>query len=213
MGIGENLTGGIVGSEEEGLEGGGGSGMARREGRGAIWTRLSSDLGKVILTVFLGLAFGVITYLIDGSKKRAMEYLTAYVVELSLSVDNLFVFLLIFNFFQVPREAQEPVLFWGILGAMVFRGGMIVIGEKLTTRFLPAQVFFAGVLIYSAAKIAFESDDAEEDLSNNKIVKYAPCQLRPTVPRRGVWGPVATKLCLLTFYILVCPCATVSSLP
>uniref|UniRef100_A0A7S3ABX2 Uncharacterized protein n=1 Tax=Rhodosorus marinus TaxID=101924 RepID=A0A7S3ABX2_9RHOD len=138
------------------------------------WTAkaLSRDLLKVVATVCLGLSFAGGVYLVDGKADRCIEYLTGYVVELSLSVDNLFVFLLIFNYFHVPREAQEPVLFWGILGAMIFRGLMIFIGGKLTERFRLAQLGFAAILLYSAIKLLIEGEE-NEDLSDNRIIKFA----------------------------------------
>ncbi|KAJ8904725.1 hypothetical protein NDN08_001243 [Rhodosorus marinus] len=132
----------------------------------------SRDLVKVLATVLLGLSFAGGVYLVDGKADRCIEYLTGYVVELSLSVDNLFVFLLIFNYFHVPREAQEPVLFWGILGAMIFRGLMIFVGGKLTERFRLAQLGFAAILLYSAIKLLVEGEE-DEDLSNNRIIKFA----------------------------------------
>jgi tellurite resistance protein TerC len=105
-------------------------------------------------------------------RRRALEFVTGYIVEYSLSVDNLFVFLLVFRFFKVPREAQEAVLFWGILGAMVLRGVMIVLGKALTLRFAWVTFGFAALLLYSAGKLLWgEEDDDGDDLENNKIVR------------------------------------------
>lgn len=106
-------------------------------------------------------------------KERGYEFLTAYIVEYSLSVDNLFVFLLIFKYFNVPREAQETVLFWGIVGAMVLRGVMIVLGKALVERFEFVSFGFAALLIYSAVKLLIEDDDDDENLDDNRIVRFA----------------------------------------
>lgn len=106
--------------------------------------------------------------------ESAVEFVTAYIVEYSLSVDNLFVFLLIFKFFQVPRKAQLRVLTYGIGGAVVMRGVMITLGEALTKRFEFVSIGFAGLLLFSAAKLLFEGDDdEEEDLEKNSIVKFS----------------------------------------
>ncbi len=105
---------------------------------------------------------------------EALEFVTAYVVEYSLSVDNLFVFLLIFGYFNVPDTSQKRVLTWGILGAMVMRGAMILTGTELTRRFKAVTLMFAGLLLFSAFKLLLDGDDDDgEDLSNNGIVKFA----------------------------------------
>lgn len=105
---------------------------------------------------------------------EALEFVTAYVVEYSLSVDNLFVFLLIFGYFNVPDDSQKRVLTWGILGAMVMRGAMIIAGAELTRRFEGVTLVFAGLLLVSAFKLLVDGDDDEgEDLSNNGVVKFA----------------------------------------
>lgn len=105
---------------------------------------------------------------------EALEFVTAYVVEYSLSVDNLFVFLLIFGYFNVPDQSQKRVLTWGILGAMVMRGAMIIAGTELTRRFELVTLVFAALLMFSAFKLLVDGDDDDgEDLSNNGIVKFA----------------------------------------
>lgn len=132
----------------------------------------AEDLVKTL--AFVGLA-GVVAagFGYFEGVQRALEFVTGYIVEYSLSVDNLFVFLLIFEFFKVPRDSQERVLSYGILGAIVFRGIMIVLGETLTHRFKPVSVGFAAILLYSAAKLLFEDNDEEEDLEQNSIVRFA----------------------------------------
>jgi len=115
------------------------------------------------LWISLGLAFSLVIYKLyamglagDGTlapRVAAFQYLTAYVVEESLSVDNLFVFALIFSRFSVPLELQHPVLFWGILGALILRGIMIGVGAVLLSRFSWMTYIFGGFLIFTAARL------------------------------------------------------------
>src|SRR5947207_13900891 len=84
--------------------------------------------------IALAAVFAVIVYFWHG-RGSALEFVTGYVIELSLSVDNLFVFLLIFRYFQVPKVHQHKVLFWGILGALVMRAILMVAGVGLITQF------------------------------------------------------------------------------
>lgn len=131
------------------------------------------DLIKTLAWIFLACIAAAVVALLNG-KVRAIEFVTGYIVEYSLSVDNLFVFLLIFKYFKVPREAQEKVLFWGILGAMVLRGVMIVLGRALTQRFVWVTLGFAALLIYSAVRLLLENDDDDdENLDNNRIVRFS----------------------------------------
>lgn len=104
--------------------------------------------------------------------ERGLEFVAAYVVEYSLSVDNLLVFLLLFQHFQVPRRLQARVLKWGIIGAMSLRGVMIVAGEALTRRFRWVSLLFGGILLVSAAKMLFSSGGEEEDVANNATVRF-----------------------------------------
>jgi tellurite resistance protein TerC len=83
----------------------------------------------------------------------ALQFVTGYVIELSLSVDNLFVFLVIFRYFKVPGEHQHKVLFWGIFGALVMRGAFIVAGVGLITRFHWITYAFGALLVYSGVKL------------------------------------------------------------
>jgi tellurite resistance protein TerC len=89
-----------------------------------------------------------------------VEFTTAWLLEKSLSVDNLFVFALIFGYFKVPREYQHRVLFLGVLGALVFRGVMLAAGVAVVTKFTAVLFAFAAVLLYSAWKLLKDDDDA-----------------------------------------------------
>ena len=102
--------------------------------------------------ITLAAAFAVLVFAWQGHV-RALEFVTGYVVELSLSVDNLFLFLVIFRYFKVPGEQQHKVLFWGILGALVMRGVFILTGVSLIRRFNWIIYAFGALLVYSGLKL------------------------------------------------------------
>ncbi|REF00695.1 TerC family protein [Thermomonospora umbrina] len=128
------------------------------------------------LWVGLALVFGAVVFVVLGSGP-ATEYTTAWLLEKSLSVDNLFVFALIFGYFKVPREYQHRVLFFGIVGALVFRGIFLALGVAVVSRFTAVMFVFAAVLFYSAYKILKQEDD---DFDPGKSV--AVRLLRKVVP-------------------------------
>jgi TerC family integral membrane protein len=94
-----------------------------------------------------------VTVLFWHGRREALEFVTGYVVELSLSVDNLFVFLMIFRYFKVPGDQQHKVLFWGIVGALVLRGLFILVGVNLIQRFHWVTYIFGALLVYSGFKL------------------------------------------------------------
>ena len=102
-----------------------------------------------------------------------MEFFAGYLVEQSLSVDNLFVFILLFEYFRVPASMQEKALRWGIIGALLMRGVMILVGVELVQRFRVVTLLFAGVLLASAAKLLTEGDHDEEEMGNNSLVRLS----------------------------------------
>lgn len=108
-------------------------------------------------------------YLEDGHQK-AIEFLTGYIIEKSLSVDNLFVFLMIFSVMNVKAEHQPHILKWGILGAIFFRIIFILAGVALINIFHPIIYVFGALLIYAAYKMAFGSDE-KIDVENNWLIK------------------------------------------
>ncbi len=107
--------------------------------------------------VFLAMIFNVIIYLWRG-EQVAMQFLTGYVIEKSLSVDNIFVFLIIFSYFKVPAKYQHEVLFWGILGALVMRIIFIMLGVALIHKFHWMIYVFGGFLIFTGIKMALEKE-------------------------------------------------------
>jgi tellurite resistance protein TerC len=119
--------------------------------------------------VTLAMIFAYIVFRYQGSQ-RGLEFLTGYLIELSLSVDNLFVFILIFSFFQVPSKYQHRVLFWGVLGALCMRLTMIFVGAALLNRFHWIIYIFGAFLIYTGFKM-FKQEEADIRPDENPIVK------------------------------------------
>jgi tellurite resistance protein TerC len=119
--------------------------------------------------ISLALLFDLGVYLLVGHEK-ALNFLTSYLVEESLSVDNLFVFLLIFTYFGVPQADRHHVLFWGILGAIVMRGIFIVTGLTLLAKLYWISYIFGLFLIYTAVRLAFRKD-TEVQPEKNPVLK------------------------------------------
>ena len=130
---------------------------------------LREALGWGAMWIGLAGAFAGVIYFWQGHQ-TALEFVTGYVVELSLSVDNLFVFLLIFRYFAVPEEQQYRVLFWGILGALAMRGIFIGAGVGLIHRFHWIFYVFGILLIYSGVRLSL-SGGHQIDPSKNPIVR------------------------------------------
>src|SRR5688572_16265191 len=102
--------------------------------------------------VTLAMIFAGLVFRYQGSQ-RGFEFLTGYLIELSLSVDNLFVFLLVFSYFKVPGKFQHRVLFWGVMGALIMRLTMIFVGAALIERFHWIIYIFGAFLIYTGIKM------------------------------------------------------------
>jgi tellurite resistance protein TerC len=119
--------------------------------------------------IALAAGFAVLVYFWHG-RTSALEFVTGYVIELSLSVDNLFVFLLIFRFFRVPSVHQHKVLFWGILGALIMRGVFILAGVGLMRRFHWIVYVFGALLVYSGIKLFFQ-EETEIHPEKNPVLK------------------------------------------
>jgi tellurite resistance protein TerC len=122
-----------------------------------------------ITWIALAAAFAVLVYHWHG-RHTAMEFVTGYLVELSLSVDNLFIFLLIFRYFRVPANHQHKVLFWGILGALVMRAVFIVIGIELIRAFHWITYLFGAFLVYSGIKL-FREEGAGIEPEKNPVLR------------------------------------------
>jgi tellurite resistance protein TerC len=127
-------------------------------------------LYQSIFWVMISTLFGFFIYKYDGAD-HAVEYFSAYLTEYALSVDNIFVILLILKYFQVKEEYYHKTLFWGILGAIVFRGIFIFVGALLIHKFHWILYIFGVFLIYSGIRIYFEDGDEKIEPEKNPIMK------------------------------------------
>ncbi len=139
----------------------------------------SESLRLAGIYISIALLFGVWLWWELGADD-GMDYFTAYLIELSLSVDNLFVMSLIFTYYGVPREYQHRVLFWGIIGVIVMRGIMIGIGAALVHNFDWVLLIFAGFLIFTGAKMMVAKDDEEAGIEDSRFIKFIQKHLKVT---------------------------------
>jgi tellurite resistance protein TerC len=119
--------------------------------------------------IVVALLFNAGVWVLEGPQ-RGMEWLTAYLVEKALSVDNLFVFLVIFTYFGVPGHLQPRVLLWGVLGAVVMRATLIVAGVTLVHLFHWILYFFGALLVYTGWRLLRHRDDEPVDPSRNRVL-------------------------------------------
>ena len=134
---------------------------------------ISEAMKMTVVWVIVSLVFcaGIYLFYPGDSHEMAMEFLAGYLIEKSLSMDNLFVFLMLFSFFGVERKYQHEVLFWGILGALVLRSIFIFAGTALIVRFEWILGIFGLFLIYTGIKMFGHNDEEQVDPSKNIFVK------------------------------------------
>jgi tellurite resistance protein TerC len=120
--------------------------------------------------IALSLLFNIGVYFWLGHES-ALQFLTGYLIEKSLSIDNLFVFLLLFSYFKVPAKYQHKVLFLGILGALIMRGVLIILGAALITRFHWILYIFGLFLVITGVKMAFQEEKKELHPERNIVVR------------------------------------------
>jgi tellurite resistance protein TerC len=179
----------------------------------AVWNRSGRVIpfrqALVSSALWIALALGFAVFIRFWlSPTKSLEFITGYLVEEALSVDNLFVFLLLFSYFKVPPEQERTVLFWGIIGALIMRGAFIVAGVALVHRFHWILYLFGAFLIYSGFKLMSEGEGAEIDPSRNLVLKLARKFLPVTdhyegkkflVRREGRW--LATPLLIVLLVV------------
>jgi tellurite resistance protein TerC len=135
---------------------------------------------RTLIWIALSLLFNLLVWKIHGPEK-GLEFLTGYVIEYSLSVDNIFIFVVIFQYFQVPGMAQHRALVWGIVGALVLRGIMIFIGIQLVNRFEFILYIFGAVLLVSAWRMFFVEREPQ-DFGQSWIMRVCQKAVFPVTP-------------------------------
>ncbi len=140
----------------------------------AISVKEAARWSVVVISLAVAFAvamyYGVLPIAGTGGRQDALEFATGYLIELALSVDNLFVFVLIFSYFQVPPKYQHRVLFWGILGALVMRGAMIGAGAFLIDRFHWIIYVFGAFLVFTGIRMATQ-DETDIEPESNPVIR------------------------------------------
>ncbi len=139
-----------------------------------------SALLQSIFWVAISMVFAGFVYFYDGGQENALLFLSAYLTEKALSVDNIFVILLILKYFAVKEEYYHKILFWGILGALVFRAIFIFLGALLISQFHWILYIFGAFLVYSGIKIFGDDEEMEIEPENNPLIKFTRRFLRIT---------------------------------
>lgn len=156
-------------------------GILHKDGETEIGVSESLKLSAMYIT--LGLAFSGFVWWTKDWDSTA-NYLTAFVVEKTLAMDNIFVIALIFSFFAIPRAYQHRVLFWGILGVIVLRGIMIGLGATLVAQYGWILYIFAAFLIFTGIKMMFVSEQ-NHSLEDNRLLKFLRRRMNVTEGLRG----------------------------
>ena len=141
-------------------------------------------IGWSVFWIALSLGFGAFVWAHYGGQ-QGLEFFAGYLLEKSLSVDNLFVFVLLFRSFAIPPQHQHRVLFWGVLGALVLRGTLIIAGVALVHRFHWIIALFGAVLVYTAWKILFHEDEEDRSPADSALVRWVSRKLPMTSTIEG----------------------------
>ncbi len=137
-----------------------------------------------VFWIILSVGFGFFVWFRYGGE-QGLEYFAGYLLEKSLSVDNLFVFVLLFRSFAIPPRHQHRVLFWGVLGAILLRGTLILAGVALVHRFHWVIAVFGAILVYTAWKILFHKDEQDAEPADNAVVRWVARKLPMTSTIEG----------------------------
>ena len=160
-------------------------------GKTAHRVKVKEALAWVVAWICLSLAFaGLLWWYLNDTQgaviaqRKTLEFLAGYLIEQSLSIDNMFVFVMIFGYFAVPPELQRRVLLYGVLGAIVMRAGMILAGVWLVTQFAWILYVFGAFLVFTGIKMIVFAE-AEPDLEQNPLLRWLRGHLRITANFHG----------------------------
>ena len=163
---------GLIQKKDEGMS------LAAAARRSVVWFLLAMLFNVYIYFLYENnwLDWGVSSILDLNGSQAAIQFLTGYLIELTLSVDNVFVFAVIFEFTRIPLQYQHRILFWGVVGAIILRGIMIALGVVLITNFSWMTYVFGAILLVSAARmLALRSESSPEDMGPVRLVeKFLP---------------------------------------
>ncbi|MGK7396521.1 MAG: TerC/Alx family metal homeostasis membrane protein [Candidatus Cyclobacteriaceae bacterium M3_2C_046] len=144
-----------------------------------------SAFNQTLFWIGISLIFGILIYFFDGGTDATMEYFSAYITEKALSIDNIFVIILIFKFFKVEEKHYHHILFWGILGAVIFRAFFIFAGAYLVHEFHWILYIFGAFLVYSGVKILYQKADEQPHPERNPVLRLAKKVLNVSLDDRG----------------------------
>lgn len=163
-----------------------------------------SALWQSLFWIGASLVFAGLVYWAEG-RTHAVEFLSAYVTEKMLSVDNLFVIMLIFSFFKLEEKYHHKVLFWGILGAIVFRAIFITAGSAIVSQFHWILYIFGAILVYTGIKLLRDKKEEHVDFQHSPVVKFAHKYLSFTSNHHGgkFWVRENGKLFFTTLFLVM----------
>jgi len=164
-----------------------------------------SALLQTIFWVAISIVFGLLIYFYAGGYQPALEYFSAYLTEKALSVDNIFVILLILKYFSIEEKYYHKILFWGIIGAVVFRAIFIFLGAVLISHFHWILYIFGIFLVYSGIKIFFGDEELEVKPEENILMKFSRKVLRVTKNHFGgkFWFKRNGKLYFTNLFLVI----------
>lgn len=144
---------------------------------------VKQSLRLSVFYISIGLLFGVFVWVELGGQ-AAEEYYTGFIIEKTLSIDNIFVISLLFSYFSIPSKFQYRVLFWGIIGVIVLRAMLIGVGAEIIHQFEWALYIFAAFLVYTGMKM-LKGEDEEHDIGKNPVIRFVKKYMRVTNDLHG----------------------------
>lgn len=157
---------------------------------------------QTIMWVSIATSFGILIWISDG-RESAIQFISAYLMEWSLSVDNIFIFLLIFNYFKIEDKHYHRILSYGIIGAILFRGIFITIGVVLIHQFHWILYIFGAILIYTGLKMLYTKKDQVFNAETNPTFRFLKNRLRFIESQDGFLKRIDGKLSFTTLFLVV----------